>query len=280
MQRHSLSLLGLCLALAVPLVGLAQTTPPSATAAGGASPVNILQQQGVQPALTVKDLGPEWFTFTPSAAAQEDGTPQSYVSRGKIATLGTRQYLIVYSIPPTGVMIDPANKEQVIAAPVTESTRLIATLLDLATLGNLENVAPYSPAWLTTANTPPVTTTLTAQLRRQMQETTLRANLQRLRHAIACFQADTGIYPVSLTDVIVPATAGATVGTSTVPYNAYKGPYLLLQGGINGNGLPSNPLTAAGDLDITHHWLYDPHDGNVVSAVEGKTLDGVDYTKL
>jgi hypothetical protein len=117
---------------------------------------------------------------------------------------------------------------------------------------------------------------------RQAKESTLRANLLRLRSAVAAFQADTGVYPARLEDVVA-TTAPATGITGTgiaapIPGGSYKGPYLTVIGGIAGKGLPKNPFVADADTTVSHHWTY--ASGNVTSAITGATLDGVSYTAL
>jgi type II secretion system protein G len=117
---------------------------------------------------------------------------------------------------------------------------------------------------------------------RQAKESTLMANLQRIRSAVAAFQADTGVYPTALADIV--ATTAPTEGvteagaTATIPDGSYKGPYLTVKGGIGGGGLPMNPFIAATETDATAHWTY--LNGNVTSAVTGTTLDGRDYSTL
>jgi hypothetical protein len=112
------------------------------------------------------------------------------------------------------------------------------------------------------------------------KESTLKANLLRLRSAIAFFQAETGVYPKSLEDIVAPATDGTLAGTTTVKAKNYTGPYLTAKGGIDGKDLPMNPFIAATDTDVTHHWTYTPATGAVQSAVAGTTMDGQAYTAL
>jgi hypothetical protein len=114
----------------------------------------------------------------------------------------------------------------------------------------------------------------------QAKESTLKAYLQRCRSGISHFQADTGVYPARLEDIV--ATVAPTVGGDGAPLEvgAYQGPYLTARGGIGGIGIPANPFADEGDTDITHHWTYTPEDGSISSAIEGKTLDGIDFTAL
>jgi type II secretion system protein G len=115
---------------------------------------------------------------------------------------------------------------------------------------------------------------------RQAREAVMKANLQRLRSAIAQFQADAGVYPASLDDLVAttPPTTGA--GGATIPPGSYKGPYLNTRSGISGHGLPQNPFIEPTDTNVSDHWTYETADGTVISAVTGSTLDGVPFSDL
>lgn len=127
---------------------------------------------------------------------------------------------------------------------------------------------------------------------RKAKEATLKGNLHQLRNAIEQFQADVGGYPDKLETLLEPKTstsvkalddAGANL---TVPANAYQGPYLTKQGGIDGGGIPKNPFTSATDTTVANHWNYITTPGanpvgSVLSKVTGQTLDDkIEYTKL
>ncbi len=75
---------------------------------------------------------------------------------------------------------------------------------------------------------------------RKAREDALHRNLQALRHAIERFDADTGRYPVVLTELLAPDAhhlrAPAAAGRS------YQGPYFSAPGGLNDSGLPIIPL--------------------------------------
>jgi hypothetical protein len=270
---------------------LAQASVPSPLTGA-----DMLRGAGAPLTLTVKDLGPGWLTFTPSglrspladllASSHLPGTegdtgPQSYVTRGEMVTLGTGQYLLAYAIQDPGLQADPKYAGFYIPAPITPDTPLVAALLDLATVGSLLDVAPFTPAWVSTVNTQrSYLTDIANKAARQARESTLKANLQRIRSAVSHFQADTGIYPARLEDVVAPATTGSKAGSTDVAPNSYKGPYLTTKGGIGGKGLLMNPFAATDDTTVAHHWTYTPADGNVTSAVEGVTSDGQKYTEL
>ncbi len=105
-------------------------------------------------------------------------------------------------------------------------------------------------------------------------------DLQRLREAIAQFQADTGVWPAQLKDLVAPA--GST--PKGTPRGKYKGPYLTPHGCINNTGIPANPYARTPDGEnlpnIADHWLYNPQDGSVISAVNGTTRDGRPFSQL
>jgi type II secretory pathway pseudopilin PulG len=108
------------------------------------------------------------------------------------------------------------------------------------------------------------------EMRNKARMSTLRANLQIMRNAIAQFQDDTGRYPLVLTDLTQP---DAQHLRTPVKKGSYHGPYLKCEFGINNTGLPLNPFTPRlgerYDPDPTHHWRYDPKTGQVRSAVAG-----------
>jgi hypothetical protein len=110
-------------------------------------------------------------------------------------------------------------------------------------------------------------------------EQALRSNLQILRNAIQHFQADTGVYPAKLEDLVAPTEK---LLTSTVPVGTYKGPYLP-PGGIVGNGIPKNPFTDPTAASIVAHWNYDADTGTVVvpdAQADNRTSDGTPFTQL
>ncbi|MHB9022616.1 MAG: type II secretion system protein [Armatimonadota bacterium] len=112
---------------------------------------------------------------------------------------------------------------------------------------------------------------------RKAKEATLRANLHQLRNAIATFEADTGVYPGDLDDLVAATEGDLTV--TGAPAGTYKGPYLTTSGGLGGSGIPQNPFAAASSTEAAN-WSYTAGTGKVLSAVTGTTLDGVAYTNL
>ncbi|MHB9130580.1 MAG: type II secretion system protein [Armatimonadota bacterium] len=113
---------------------------------------------------------------------------------------------------------------------------------------------------------------------RKAKEATLRANLQELRNAIGQFEADCGVYPTNLNDLV--AASETNLATTGVPANSYKGPYLTIGGGVAGSGLPLNPFGPVNSTtaNITDHWTL--NGGTVNSAIAGTTLEGIPYSQL
>jgi len=99
---------------------------------------------------------------------------------------------------------------------------------------------------------------------RSAREASLLAHLQELRNAIALFQAQCGMYPEQLSDLMV------TSAPSYVHAPDYQGPYLTTSDG----NLPKDPVTGAAD------WTYSATSGAIHSAATGNNLAGVAYTSL
>ncbi len=128
------------------------------------------------------------------------------------------------------------------------------------------------------------------RLVRKVKESYLKANLQDLRNALEQFNADCGVYPVSLMDLVAKKspTTGITENgeTEAIVAGTYRGPYLNPQGGINNTGIPANPFVDmhAAQPDPNKpvtHWKY--HNGLVHIAdntPDGETLEGIPYSKL
>jgi len=125
---------------------------------------------------------------------------------------------------------------------------------------------------------------------RKAKESTLKADLQTIRSAVAQFSSDCGCNPAAITDLVVTTAPGSGVDDSgnsvTIPSTSWQGPYLMRQGGIGGTsiGIPINPFTplASGAIDPTvgNHWTY---TNGVVAAkypTSGSTLDGIPYASL
>ncbi len=118
---------------------------------------------------------------------------------------------------------------------------------------------------------------------RKAEEATLRENLDYIRTSIEQFHADTGHYPLVLTDLAAP---DAQHLRTQVKKGSYQGPYLSTPGGVNNLGVPLNPLAhvawegpSTEDL-VNRNWRYDAKTGQVHSAVTGTTLDGKRYEDL
>lgn len=125
---------------------------------------------------------------------------------------------------------------------------------------------------------------------RKAKESALKANLQRIRGAVAHFQADTGLFPILLADLITEPTQGtnaelATPAPENLSPDSWKGPYLEPKGGIpDVPGVPMNPFVApAAGQGEEDHWLYVTDDGTVTvpaALADLTTVDGVAYSAL
>ncbi len=109
---------------------------------------------------------------------------------------------------------------------------------------------------------------------RQAREASLMAHLQEIRNAIALFQAQCGVYPTNLSDIMLTTApaSGTLPGGGTAPINApdFQGPYLTTPDG----NLPPDPMTGAAD------WTYVNTTGAVHSSSTGQTIDGTAYSDL
>ena len=127
---------------------------------------------------------------------------------------------------------------------------------------------------------------------RKARESTLRANLHRLRTAVIQFNSDTGLYPSALPDLTNPKSDPPTTGvteegnTGTIPPSTYAGPYLNVSGGIGTTGIPVNPFKYPKEADYsdpTAHWSYGVEGPGIVHPAvptEGNTMDGMPYSTL
>jgi prepilin-type N-terminal cleavage/methylation domain-containing protein len=116
---------------------------------------------------------------------------------------------------------------------------------------------------------------------RKSRESSLRAELRRIRMAVSQFQADTGVWPADLDDLVQTADDDVT---AEIPGNSYNGPYLTENGGIAGTGVPANPFADATSATLTDHWRYDSADGTVTvpDAYADRTTmdDDTPYSQL
>jgi type II secretion system protein G len=91
------------------------------------------------------------------------------------------------------------------------------------------------------------------------KEATLADSLKQLRDSVQRFQADTGVYPTVLHDLVI--NNPAQLATPNITPGTWNGAYLNGQGGIPGDGLPLNPFVSNTITDDTQHWKYDNTDG-------------------
>jgi type II secretory pathway pseudopilin PulG len=128
---------------------------------------------------------------------------------------------------------------------------------------------------------------------RQSKEAALMANLREMRMAIMHFQSDTGVFPLSLTDLIRLKNDPPIVGLSPMDGEeeiipdprSYNGPYLLPYSGIGNTGLPFNtaiPDYATAPLEEQWHYRFERGEGMITCPASiGATLGGrIPYHEL
>ena len=111
---------------------------------------------------------------------------------------------------------------------------------------------------------------------KQAKEAALKSDLKVLRNAIASFQADTGYYPLTLTDLTKSSIASLSTANKGIDSSAtnqtitstdFHGPYI--QGTI-----PNDPVAAAAFTYSTTAGSV----GNVTSSATGSGLVGTAYS--
>jgi type II secretory pathway pseudopilin PulG len=112
---------------------------------------------------------------------------------------------------------------------------------------------------------------------RQATEANLTATLRELRAAVACYQAEMGVYPASLDDVVADKAPSMGINEQGVeiPIFAqdFHGPYLVASGGR----LPVDRTTGK------REWYYQttpPRVGYVRSLSTGTSLNGTPYAQF
>lgn len=112
---------------------------------------------------------------------------------------------------------------------------------------------------------------------RRASETNLKATLREMRMAIGAFQAETGLYPCSLEDLVTrdAPDVGLTARGAEVPIhpNDFRGPYLIASGGR----IPKDRTTGEREWDYS---TSSPTVGGLHSKNPGTSLDGVPYAEL
>lgn len=105
---------------------------------------------------------------------------------------------------------------------------------------------------------------------RRSKESALRSDLKLLRNAVGLFQADTGLYPKTLSDLSAtsaPAQGLDSSGTeAAVTAGDWHGPYL--------QEIPKDPVSGS---DFTYA-VTSPNVGKVSSSATGNGLDGTAYS--
>ncbi|HJN15106.1 MAG TPA: prepilin-type N-terminal cleavage/methylation domain-containing protein [Armatimonadota bacterium] len=110
---------------------------------------------------------------------------------------------------------------------------------------------------------------------RRARETNLKATVRELRTAIGSYQAETGLYPADLEDLMgwdAPQVGLTELGVE-VPIHAqdFRGPYLIAPG----EDLPIDRTTGRRDWDYS---TRKPTVGAVHSLNANTSLDGVPYS--
>jgi prepilin-type N-terminal cleavage/methylation domain-containing protein len=112
---------------------------------------------------------------------------------------------------------------------------------------------------------------------RRASETNLKATLREIRNAVASYQAETGLYPLELVDIMSSSApdTGITAAGIEVPIMAadFHGPYLI----PGGARLPMDRATGRREWDYS---TTPPYVGRVRSLATGITLDGEPYSSL
>jgi len=110
---------------------------------------------------------------------------------------------------------------------------------------------------------------------RHARETNLRATIRELRTAIGSYQAETGLYPADLEDLVGrdAPQVGLTEQGVEVPIHAqdFRGPYLIAPG----ENLPIDRTTGRRDWDYS---TRTPTVGAVHSLNTNTSMDGMPYS--
>ncbi|MHB9131072.1 MAG: hypothetical protein ACYDBB_08290 [Armatimonadota bacterium] len=211
-----------------------------------------------------------------------------YYTTGRTISIAGETYLAAYSVPkPTITLRDMEHGDTpLLRTLLTRETTLVLTLLNLRTVGHLQDIRIFDLDQEVAGDKAAMTKMIT-QAEQKAKEATLRANLQQLRNAIGQFEADTGVYPATLSDLV--AKDEGRLQTVVIPAGAYKGPYLTPGGVVReALGLPANPFVdlKAAQPDpgkIATHWKYSPRTGMVTvpdTMAETQTVDGTKLGQL
>jgi len=109
----------------------------------------------------------------------------------------------------------------------------------------------------------------------QSKEAALHSDLTLVRNAIASFQADTGYYPLKLSDLTATTSAGLSTANTgvdstgahqTIVATTFHGPYV--------QSVPNDPVSAKA---LTYS-VASPTVGNVTSSAAGNGQDGTAFS--
>ena len=101
---------------------------------------------------------------------------------------------------------------------------------------------------------------------KRSKESALRSDLKLVRNAISLFRNDTGVYPLTLDDLVATAApAKGSDGTADVALTAstWHGPYI--------QSVPTDSVSGAA-------YTYTKTSGTVVSSASGNGMDGTAYS--
>ncbi len=120
---------------------------------------------------------------------------------------------------------------------------------------------------------------------RKAREVSMRRNLILVRQAVQRFQADTGVYPATLPDLVTYGIPNGWIdgAAAPVPLTTFKGPYLVISGYSDYPGIPLNPFDTNAPPTVATSWDYDPSTGSVYvdSTIVGITVqDNTPYAQL
>lgn len=263
--------------------------------AAGVTMVEVLSGKVVPLTMTVKELNGEWRILRYGAQRDDAAAltrlmissslvdPSQYLTKGQMLVIESETYLVAYrdtSEPVDFRALAARGGPPLSMLPQHDST-LALSLLNMRQCRSVSDIRPFDPA-------------VFRQQERRAKEATLQANLHQLRCATEQFNADTGAYPLRLSDLLLPKHQAPKQGISergasiTIPADAYMGPYLSRRGGIaEAPGIPCNPfvdLVAANPdpKNVATHWKYVNGVVTVPDAMANeKTVDeGCTYGEL
>jgi len=212
-------------------------------------------------------------------------------TKGETVTAAGEVYLLAYNYSPQA-MASPEQMQRGEApkmVPMTADSEITLCLLNIRTMGSLLDIHPFDLKQEIAAG-PNAMALQGAE--RKAKEASLKGNLHELRNALEQFQADTGAYPLALTDLLRDEAHQPTAGVDlegkrvTITRGSYKGPYLTTQGGLpSAPGIPLNPFVDMNAAqpdpnNVATHWKYQNGLLHCPDWMKGNTLDNIPYNGL